>query len=208
MSKYALFLKLCRKVGNAYSDIKMYSFRRFTFSFFICLLTKIVRGFLNKLYLSLNHLRLQFCLVLFSLLNDFFLYSYVMNSSTSLSFFDYYFNSYVSSLCISYWSAVSILSTKYIYQLTYSFSFLNYISLLLFSFFPRNNSMLPKKTKLFTLLRSPHTDKKSREQFKLVTYSSVLLDLFSCNIILQQYFSFFTFFSLFMRIRMYEHICI
>ncbi len=33
---------------------------------------------------------------------------------------------------------------------------------------------LPNKTRCFTVLRSPHIDKKSREQFNLVTHKRVL----------------------------------
>ena len=34
---------------------------------------------------------------------------------------------------------------------------------------------LPKKIKKYTVLRSPHIDKKSREQFEMVTYSRLLV---------------------------------
>ncbi len=33
---------------------------------------------------------------------------------------------------------------------------------------------LPNKEKLFTVLRSPHVDKKSREQFKITTHKRIL----------------------------------
>lgn len=33
---------------------------------------------------------------------------------------------------------------------------------------------MPNKRKVFTVLRSPHVDKKSREQFELVTHKRVL----------------------------------
>ena len=34
-------------------------------------------------------------------------------------------------------------------------------------------TFIPSKYKLFTVLKSPHTDKKSREQFHLVKYKSI-----------------------------------
>ncbi|HRI27215.1 MAG TPA: 30S ribosomal protein S10 [Chitinophagales bacterium] len=37
---------------------------------------------------------------------------------------------------------------------------------------------LPTEKKIFTVLRSPHVDKKSREQFELCTYKR-LLDIYS-----------------------------
>lgn len=33
---------------------------------------------------------------------------------------------------------------------------------------------LPKKIKRFTVLRSPHIDKKSREQFEMITYNRLI----------------------------------
>lgn len=37
----------------------------------------------------------------------------------------------------------------------------------MFNFFNLNISNIPSKQKMFTVLRSPHKDKKSREQFKI-----------------------------------------
>ena len=39
---------------------------------------------------------------------------------------------------------------------------------------------LPTKKKIYTLLRSPHVNKKSREQFELSTYKR-LLDIYSAS---------------------------
>jgi ribosomal protein S10 len=39
---------------------------------------------------------------------------------------------------------------------------------------------LPKKLKKFTVLRSPHIDKKSREQFEIRTYKRLLIIKLSC----------------------------
>jgi small subunit ribosomal protein S10 len=33
---------------------------------------------------------------------------------------------------------------------------------------------IPNKTKLFTVLRSPHVDKKARDQFKIVTHKRII----------------------------------
>ena len=40
---------------------------------------------------------------------------------------------------------------------------------------------LPTKTQKFTVLRSPHVDKKSREQFECKTQSKVLITYFNIN---------------------------
>ena len=39
---------------------------------------------------------------------------------------------------------------------------------------------LPTETKIFTVLRSPHVNKKAREQFKLCTYKR-LLDIYTSS---------------------------
>jgi small subunit ribosomal protein S10 len=42
---------------------------------------------------------------------------------------------------------------------------------------------LPNKKRIFTVLRSPHVDKKSREQFELVTHKRIL-DIVSPTLLL------------------------
>jgi len=46
-----------------------------------------------------------------------------------------------------------------------------------FSFFKLKYSIfnLPKKKKLYTLNKSPHVNKTSREQFELITYKSIIV---------------------------------
>lgn len=41
--------------------------------------------------------------------------------------------------------------------------------------------VLPQKTKRFTILRSPHVDKKSREQFEMKIYTILLQTEFDLN---------------------------
>jgi small subunit ribosomal protein S10 len=41
---------------------------------------------------------------------------------------------------------------------------------------------LPKKSERFTVLRSPHVDKKARDQFERVTYKRLLVFKFELNI--------------------------
>ena len=68
----------------------------------------------------------------------------------------------------------NILSTLNSYKTFYNIYFL-YIR-----FFKINKSIkfglasLPKKVSTFTVLRSPHIDKRSREQFRLTKYKKVL----------------------------------
>ncbi len=40
--------------------------------------------------------------------------------------------------------------------------------------FPMKHIFLPQKKKRFTLLRSPHVDKKARDQFEQITYNRLI----------------------------------
>lgn len=62
------------------------------------------------------------------------------------------------------------------YQLILKINNLNFIKLLLNSNKKYNLSKfsLPKKYSLTTVLKSPHTDKRSREQFHIISYKSSL----------------------------------
>ena len=53
-----------------------------------------------------------------------------------------------------------------------------------------SSTFLPSKKKRFTVLRSPHIDKKSREQFEIRTYKKLFL--FQTN--QKKHFLFFSFF--------------
>jgi len=45
----------------------------------------------------------------------------------------------------------------------------------LFSFILKGPIYLPKKITLFTILKSPHVNKKSRNQFKLIVYKRIII---------------------------------
>ena len=63
---------------------------------------------------------------------------------------------------------------SYIYKLLFNFYSLYLRFSMLFKFFKYNYSIFPIKSSTFTVLRSPHIDKRSREQFKLVVYKKIL----------------------------------
>lgn len=52
--------------------------------------------------------------------------------------------------------------------------FLVYSTFLELSILKYSSTNVPKKYKTFTVLKSPHTDKKSREQFHLIEYKKIL----------------------------------
>lgn len=59
----------------------------------------------------------------------------------------------------------------YIYILNFFFLYSNFLELSILKYGFVN---MPKKYKTFTVLKSPHTDKKSREQFHLIEYKKIL----------------------------------
>lgn len=78
--------------------------------------------------------------------------------------FKFYLN---NLLFIDYYYLIDI---KKIYNLYIKYIFIIYIwlySIKLLNFYLINISSIPSKKSLYTVLRSPHKDKKSREQFKI-----------------------------------------
>ena len=63
-----------------------------------------------------------------------------------------------------FFSLYPILS--FLFSMNYRFTY--------FSFYNYGFSYLPKKYKTFTVLRSPHIDKRSREQFHLIEYKCIV----------------------------------
>ena len=83
---------------------------------------------------------------LYSFKNYINLNLYNLNSINILYYYNYFFYLYKTFIFINYiW--------------LYSIKFLNFYNL--------NISSLPTKKKIFTVLRSPHKDKKAREKFKI-----------------------------------------
>lgn len=64
------------------------------------------------------------------------------------------------------------------YNFMYDLCLLNFILEYLSGLRIKSFSHMPKKRKHFTVLKSPHTDKKSREQFSLVSYRKFIYDKF------------------------------
>ena len=70
---------------------------------------------------------------------------------------------------------------KIILRSSDSSSFKRAISKVLCQLPPKSSFVrLPEKRKIFSVLRSPHVNKKSREQFKLCSYKR-LLDIYSSS---------------------------
>jgi hypothetical protein len=59
---------------------------------------------------------------------------------------------------------------------------------------------LPKINKVFTVLRSPHTDKKSREQFNLIMSSKLFVDSLGLTSLFFKYLNNLYLSSLFLKL--------
>jgi ribosomal protein S10 len=59
---------------------------------------------------------------------------------------------------------------------------------------------LPKINKVFTVLRSPHTDKKSREQFNLIMSSKFFVDSLGLTSLFLKYLNNLYLSSLFLKL--------
>ena len=70
-------------------------------------------------------------------------------------------------------------SNRFIYNFVYDLCILNFILEYISKIKIKSFSHMPRKRKHFTILKSPHTDKKSREQFALVSYRKSTDDEFN-----------------------------
>lgn len=175
-----LFLKNKRfKHYHIYSNtIKLFSFRRHAFNSYFSFFIRFSLLYLNRIYMLFQSTRL------FSL---FFLVfcskRFVMNGlNSSMRLFDftalnsYYFNPEVSSYksVLSFSSSTCKANDIFHFLKAYFYNF--FVIFYLSNSHSINLVSLPKVNKIFTVLRSPHTDKKSREQFNLTMSSKLFTD--------------------------------
>ncbi|MDF2698981.1 MAG: Ribosomal protein S10p/S20e [Haloplasmataceae bacterium] len=108
--------------------------------------------------------------------NSYFMFDCYSFSSVNKYITSYRYDKYIKQLC----------KLNFLYFFLYFFFVLSilYISLKLNLASSVKFSKLPNKISKLTLLRSPHIDKKSREQFELLTHKSYVrsLNLFDNNI--------------------------
>lgn len=180
-------LKYCNYFGNYFkykNSFQLKSFRRNSFNLFFVPILKQYRLYLNNISMVLANLRVKNCyyflltyfssrvhldhgIVNFPMLisifhNVYFFNSYVKNDVVMS--LDYSSNAYTeSSSTLLYNSLFNVLSNHFL------FFYMGYFSL-------GNLASLPTVRKHFTVLRSPHTDKKSREQFVFSYYNKLLSD--------------------------------
>lgn len=184
------------------NTIKLFSFRRHAFNSYFSFFIRFSLLYLNRIYMLFQSTRL------FSL---FFLVfcskRFVMNGlNSSIRLFDFTaLNSYYFSPgASSYESVLSFSSSTCkandIFHLLKAYFYNFFVIFYLSNSHSINLVSLPKVNKIFTVLRSPHTDKKSREQFNLTMSSKLFTDSLGLTSIFLKYLNSLYLSSLFLRI--------
>ena len=140
----------------------------FSYNIFLYLLRSRSIVLLSDPYSSLLHT--------FFLKHFFTVGSFISKTYFSFSYFNLnkmyflYYNMFEHSFYIEYYTDINVLHINYFFFLYKMYIFILYMwlySLKFLNFYSISTSSLPTKRKLLTVLRSPHKDKKSREQFKI-----------------------------------------
>lgn len=82
----------------------------------------------------------------------------------------FYSDTYYNSLNFNYIIDKPCQNISLFYNIMYDLCILNFILEYIAKIKIKSFSHMPKRRKHFTVLKSPHTDKKSREQFVLISY--------------------------------------
>lgn len=185
-----LFLKLYLKNNLNFanklklkSKFKLKSFYKNEENIFISNLDELNKNILYKFYNNLYNLYFVYKILIYTNIkkNNFIFKNKIVYSSSDASnkLNNYLYNIEKNKINIKDNNSfmLSLFSFYYIYFIfMVNLKFINGINI--------RSTKLPNKISKLTLLRSPHIDKKSREQFEILTHiSSVnLLNLFGSNI--------------------------
>ena len=82
----------------------------------------------------------------------------------------FYSDVYYNSINLNYIVHRPVQNTSFFYNIIYDLCILNFLLEYISRIKVKSFSHMPRRRKHFTVLKSPHTDKKSREQFALVSY--------------------------------------
>src|SRR5690554_3860507 len=166
------------------SKLSITSFRKFELNLLLKFFLRVKKIFIANLLAELIICKFNILLklTLYLPLNTIaikYINKHVLNSCLSSNYFYLDCDYSLTFIPISY--LYSYFPTKY--SSTYNkllshFIYLNFSLKVLSKIKLNSFSSMPTKRKLFTVLRSPHTDKKSREQFTLKRYRKVLSDSF------------------------------
>jgi hypothetical protein len=201
MVNYLLIKSRLKSFKKKKNSIRAYSFRAFSFYSYFNFFLKFYKMYLNTIITSLQSIRTNVLLQLFILFNSdckFDIIDYFFKNNYVL-FMNHYFNKGASLPMLHYSiSTITGLFTLF-YKCMNLFFYLSYLLVSSYSFMFTNLVSLPTTNKLFTILRSPHTDKKSREQFNLSVYSKYFNDNIGLLSSFHNLSYSLSFFSLFIR---------
>ncbi len=196
---------ILQKSSHKINKVKLYSFRKHSFNRYVLLLLRTYRLFSGQLFLAIQTVKYN------SLLHTIYVkqfvgrYINVINIVFSTNFlFDlYYFNSdfNIQNIDTIYSSTFNFTNPISIYYELLQLIYLFFITFVFTTNFSFSVSSLPNIRKLFTLLRSPHTDKKSREQFSIITYSKLITMSFDMHLIFNTLIRIFGFTTLFVQFK-------
>lgn len=166
------------------SKLSITSFRKFELNlllkFFLRVKKIFIANLLSELVLCKFNILLKLTLHLpFNSIVIKYIDKHTFNSCLSSNYFYLDHNNFLNSTPINYFSSYFLTLYPKIYsKLLIHFMYLNFSLKVLSKIKLNSFSSMPTRKKLFTVLRSPHTDKKSREQFTLKRYRKVLSDSF------------------------------
>jgi hypothetical protein len=197
--RFLIYLLFRNKKAKLKKKIIVQAFNTYNFSFFFSATKRLYNTILNKLNFVIYNKKIRLLLRMLHLLDSYGFFSmgslFCYFKLTSSKYFDIFnltidnkplfLEDYVYSISQSiYEDVLSLLILCSVNKKLISNSLLNSIV------------ALPTKKTKYTVLRSPHTDKKSREQFALSVYKQIIyfsyyIDNDLINLLIK-YFEFYT----------------
>lgn len=168
---------------NLHSKIVIKSFYKNSESSLLSSMRSINALLLKSISNSLNSYSFINQILLFSFLHNNLLSKYYMSGSTFLKSDSVSYMSSNTGIVSTFNVGNNFLSSNtnagILYHVLYSVyvNFINVLNLKLFNNFNWTLSRLPNNSSKYTVLRSPHIDKKSREQFEIITHKSLISGL-------------------------------
>jgi hypothetical protein len=202
MVNYLLIKSFMKGYNHKKNKIKIFSFRSHSFFYFYNLFLKFYTTYMNAIHIFFQSFRFNIFLQLFVMdcMDSIFILIQNIYKNYLVLFSDHYFRISTVQRSLCYSSNILELPTYIMYQKVNLYIFLTYFCSNITQFMCTNIVSLPINNKLFTVLRSPHTDKKSREQFKLSIYNKYFIDKIGA---LSLFSKFFFYLSLFIRYSTY-----
>jgi hypothetical protein len=142
----------------------------------IKLLSNLNKTYSGKYINSLYEICYFYKFLLFFLIQQYFLKKNYLNKYKYICTKNIFIKNYISFLSLFLYKNKLFNLNFFFYLLLHYYIFmLIYLIVIKFNYvFLWNISKLPTKSYKFTILRSPHIDKRSREQFEITTHKSII----------------------------------